>query len=202
MKHIENHPEGGYFDDSPDYARLMAFELVARELTDHALEGDVAELGVYRGKFARVINSTFPESTLYLFDTFEGFDQQQAAREGADQDFSSTSLETVMAQMPFPNKVVPRKGLFPATFEGLEQHAFKFVSIDPDLYEPIRDGLAAFFPRLVPGGFIFVHDYNNMHYPGAKRAVREFAEANGVAYACLPDVCGTAVIQKPVRIPG
>lgn len=36
--------------------------------------GSVAEAGVFQGEFASVINSSFPEKILYLFDTFEGFD--------------------------------------------------------------------------------------------------------------------------------
>ena len=36
----------------------------------------VAEGGVFRGDFAKYINKVFPDSKLYLFDTFEGFDSR------------------------------------------------------------------------------------------------------------------------------
>lgn len=36
----------------------------------------MAELGVYKGKFAVEINKLFPYKKLYLFDTFEGFFSQ------------------------------------------------------------------------------------------------------------------------------
>ena len=39
------------------------------------IHGDVAECGVYRGWFASVINDSFPNETLWLFDTFSGFDE-------------------------------------------------------------------------------------------------------------------------------
>ena len=41
----------------------------------------MAELGVYRGEFAKEINKVFPDRTLYLFDTFEGFAEQDCDTE-------------------------------------------------------------------------------------------------------------------------
>lgn len=38
------------------------------------ISGCVAEVGVFQGEFASVINKNFPDRKLYLFDTFEGFD--------------------------------------------------------------------------------------------------------------------------------
>ena len=54
-------------------ARIEALERVAQILGDKQVEGVAAELGVYRGDFAKEINRVFPERKLYLFDTFEGF---------------------------------------------------------------------------------------------------------------------------------
>ena len=42
-----------------DYIRLATLELVADELNSAKIEGSVAELGVYKGKFARYINQYF-----------------------------------------------------------------------------------------------------------------------------------------------
>jgi O-methyltransferase len=33
------------------------------------------------------------------------------------------------------------------------------VLLDADLFAPIKAGLELFWPRLVPGGLILVHDY-------------------------------------------
>ena len=54
-----------------DYVRLATLELLCRRLD--SVPGDAAELGVYKGFFARCINRLLPERTLYLFDSFEGF---------------------------------------------------------------------------------------------------------------------------------
>lgn len=40
------------------------------------IEGEMAEAGVRDGAFAKYINKYFPEKKLYLFDTFEGFNNE------------------------------------------------------------------------------------------------------------------------------
>lgn len=47
----------------------------------------VAEGGVFQGDFAKVINQCFPKHKLYLFDTFEGFDERDTKKE-YDEGFS------------------------------------------------------------------------------------------------------------------
>lgn len=57
-----------------DYVRIKCFELVVKEIKKRKLQGAVAEVGVFQGEFAQYINVAFPDSKLYLFDTFDGFD--------------------------------------------------------------------------------------------------------------------------------
>ena len=184
-----------------DYIRIATLELVATEITSNQIEGAVAELGVYKGKFARYINKYFPEKSLYLFDTFEGFDKKDINSEVAnnysrgDQDFSQTSANQVLSLMPFPKKCIIKKGFFPATSEGIDEE-FSFVSIDTDLYEPIYNGLVYFYPRLKKGGYIFVHDYNNDNYKGAKSAVDKYCAEQGIPRLPIPDSAGTAILMK------
>ena len=100
--------------------------------------------------------------------------------------------------MPHPAQCVVRKGFFPDTAKGLEDQ-FVFVSLDADLYDPILEGLNYFYPRLQNGGYIFIHDYNNDLYKGARKAVDEFCDSNGLSAIPLPDSCGTAVLKKSIR---
>ena len=97
--------------------------------------------------------------------------------------------------MPFPGQCIIKKGYFPDTTKGLSEE-FVFVNIDADLYEPIYNGLQYFYPRLNKGGYIFVHDYNNDAYKGAKEAVDKFCRENDLNKLPLPDSCGTAVLMK------
>lgn len=184
-----------------DYVRLASLELISFEINNKKLQGNVAELGVYKGKFARYINQYFPGRTLYLFDTFEGFNKTDVAKEkqynfsGGDQNFSDTSVELVLKQMPYPAQCKPFKGFFPESAKGIEDK-FVFVSLDADLYDPLYAGLKFFYPKLVQGGYIFVHDFNNECYKGARKAVETFCKEQHINYLPLPDSGGSAVIMK------
>lgn len=184
-----------------DYIRLATLELVSHEISKRHLQGSVAELGVYKGKFARYINQYFPDRSLYLFDTFEGFDKRDLKSEKenefstGDQDFSDTSIESVLKLMPHPKKCIPIKGFFPESAKSLND-TFVFVSIDADLYEPIYNGLVFFYPRLVTGGYIFIHDFNNDNYKGSRKAVEQFCKEQSINCLPLPDSGGSAIIIK------
>lgn len=182
-------------------ARAATLELMSREIYRYNVEGNAAELGVYRGDFARLINHYFHDRKLYLFDTFDGFDKRDAKVDrknnfsGASFDFSGTSEELVLSKMEHPENCIIRKGWFPETAEGIDDK-FCFVSLDADLYEPLTSGLEFFYPRLNHGGVIMIHDFNNGDYPGAREAVKNFCDKNNIGYVCLSDNCGSAVITR------
>lgn len=195
--------EGTLWTVSTDVVRAAALDLVAREIAELGVRGAVAEVGVFQGDFAQLINGRFPDRTLYLFDTFEGFDPGDIAAESAQgtsdipHTFAHTSEELALSKLPHSERAVVRKGWFPDSAAGLEEESFCFVSLDVDLHRPMVAALEWFYPRLSPGGRLFVHDYNNDQYRGVKKALREVAPALGMAYALLPDAGGTAVVTKP-----
>jgi O-methyltransferase len=184
-----------------DYVRLSTLELISFEINQKNLVGNVAELGVYKGKFAKYINKYFQDRLLYLFDTFEGFDVRDVRSENkknfssGTQDFSDTSKESVLARMPFPQKCQIVKGFFPESAKNINDK-FVLVSLDADLYEPIYNGLEFFYPKLVSGGYILIHDFNNDAYPGARKAVEEFCKKYNVNYLPISDLGGSVVILK------
>jgi len=184
-----------------DYVRLATLDLVSYEIARKNLIGNVAELGVYKGKFARYINQYFKERKLYLFDTFEGFDERDVHAEKKEgfssgaQNFADTSIESVLNRMPYKENCIPVKGFFPESANNVHDE-FVFVSLDTDLYEPIYEGLKFFYPLLVPGGYIFIHDFNNDHYPGARKAVEKFCAEKNISFVPIPDSAGSAIICK------
>jgi O-methyltransferase len=184
-----------------DIIRFSSLELVAIEIYDKKINGNVAELGVFRGEFAEKINKAFPDRKLYLFDTFEGFNEKDVEIEKLSKyskrrhDFSKTNEEIVLQKMRFHENCIIRKGYFPETANDIEDK-FVFVSIDVDLYEPIYNGLKYFYQRLVKGGYIFVHDYNEKLYAGTKAAVKKYCEEEGITFFPLSDIGGSAIIMK------
>lgn len=198
-------PETGFASRSgvcEDFVRRHAMRLAASWINDREIKGSIAELGVYQGEQAELLNMLFPDRTIHLFDTFEGFAPADVATEAVKEfsgaalgDFQDTSIERVLARMPNAAKVKVYPGMFPGTLKELEDE-FSFVSLDVDLYEPTLAGLDYFYPRLMPGGFIFVHDFNNRRYSGVRHAVEEFLARNHAPTIPLPDFAGTLVVLK------
>ncbi|AHF16894.1 TylF/MycF/NovP-related O-methyltransferase [Niabella soli] len=184
-----------------DYIRYSTLELCAEEILSRHLDGNIAEVGVFKGDFAKRLNRLFPDKKLYLFDTFEGFNTADIAADrsrgfsAGDQNFSETSIPLVKAKMIHPENCIFKKGFFPDTAKDVED-TFCFVSLDTDLYAPIYEGLQFFYPRLVSGGYIFVHDFNNEQYKGARQAVIQFCNEQQLSYTPLPDSGGTAILTK------
>lgn len=184
-------------------ARAATLRLLAEQINANNTEGDCAELGVFRGDFAALINGAFPGRRLHLFDTFEGFREIDVESEkglgfskAKAGDFSDTSEESVREKLPYPEKAVFHRGWFPETFRGLEGLSFCFVSVDADLYAPTASALPVFWERLSPGGAIMVHDYNSLQYKGVKKAVDDFcAEIKRLPFP-VPDLHGSCVIRK------
>lgn len=167
------------------------------------LKGCVAEAGVFQGEFAKIINENFPDRELYLFDTFEGFDEKDIAFEQINKYSEAktgylniTSEKLVLSKMKYPEKCVIRKGYFPETAVGLAKE-FCFVNLDMDLYKPTLEGLRFFYPKMVKGGIIVIHDYFYAGYEGVNVALKEFL--NELADSVTPFPIGDAVsiaIQK------
>jgi O-methyltransferase len=184
-----------------EYIRTSSLELISNEIYDKNIAGNVAELGVYRGDFAKIINKAFYDKKLYLFDTFEGFNKNDVETEirhnfsTGKQDFSDTNVELVLSKMENKQNCIIKKGYFPETTIGINE-LFSFVSIDVDLYEPMYKGLHYFYEKLNNGGYIMVHDYNNNEYKGIKAALRKFSEEKKVPYFPICDAWGSAVIMK------
>lgn len=188
-----------------DYKRYKTFELCAEEILSRNLTGAVAEFGVFSGVFAKIINKKFKDKKLYLFDTFEGFPEADMAAEEIDEQtmnfhneaFKDITVESVLRLMPNRKNCLVKKGYFPDTTHDCLDENFCFVSLDVDLYTPIYNGLEYFYPRLVAGGYIFVHEYNSNLFPNCKKAVHDFEAKYGiVAKVPISDFLGTLVITK------
>lgn len=180
--------------------RIGYLGLCAEQIQKRGLKGACAELGVYKGEFAKYINRLFPERKLYLFDTFEGFGEpelleEEKSIENLENLFCDTSENEVLSKMITPENCIVRKGFFPGTADGLEE-SFVFVSLDADLYSVMLAGLEYFYPRLVSGGYIFVHDYGSVMYTGTKEAVDKFCEKNAITVIPVLDVCASCILVK------
>lgn len=194
--------------DPQDPERVLMFQRLMA-IANRAPAGDYVELGVHRGLTARLIWRLMdPERGLYLFDTFEGFDARDLEAEQAaggralePGGFLPTSEDEVLDYVnggPTLN-LATVKGWLPDRYRGYEQIPLRFAHLDLDLYEPIRAMLPIVWTALVPGGVVAIHDYGCADFPGARKAVDEFAASIGIPACPMGDAWGTAVFIKPTK---
>jgi hypothetical protein len=184
-------------------ARFYLFCLVQDHLAKEELPGDIAEIGVYQGHTASLLAAAARRlhKNVFLFDTFEGFDRRDFVGVDANgqRHFSDTSLEAVRSLVG-EDRVTYVKGYFPATAAAIpDDAAFCLVHIDCDLYKPARSALEFFYERLCPGGFMLVHDYYSLCWPGIERAVDEFLASRPESPIPVPDSAGTVAFRKVKR---
>ncbi len=198
----------GYLHKSPynrgDLNRFYTLALVLDQIIKEKTYGDIAELGVYKGNTAYMLVGLARQTgaTAYLLDTFEGFSEDDLSGLDSDKmmEFADTSLEQVRALVG-DAQVRFIKGFFPDTSDQIPADArFSLVHIDCDLYQPFRAALHFFYDRLVPGGFLVMHDYSSMHWDGAERAVDEFFADKPESVVPVPDGSGTVIVRKSTPV--
>ena len=137
------------------------------------IEGDIAEVGVYKGGSAKLMREA-SKKPLHLFDTFEGL-PDLSAKDNLKQfqkGHAASSFEGVRSYLSnYPN-IHFYKGIFPTTAEPVKDKKFSFVHLDVDIYESTHNSLNFFYPRMSTGGVIISHDYPSSD--GVKKAFDEF----------------------------
>ncbi|HEX3584372.1 MAG TPA: TylF/MycF/NovP-related O-methyltransferase [Candidatus Angelobacter sp.] len=168
-----------------------------RQLTKLAagVPGDTAECGVLEGSSSYLIASAFPDRTHHAFDSFEGC-SQPVAGDGAyfTEGALTCSLKIVQENLKSCPNVRLYKGWIPESFPAIADKRFAFVHIDVQLYQPTRDSLAFFYPRMNKGGIIVCDDYGFTTCPGARRAVDEVI--SGKPEPIVELSCGSSFIVK------
>jgi len=191
----------GRYVEIPTYARIEYLKSVRILLDEDGVKnGAVAELGVYRGDFAKEINKVFYDRKCYLFDTFDGFSAADCkteldkgyAKENRTGYFANTTEDIVLSKMQYPEQCQLCKGFFPKSVAGVEDD-FCFVNLDADLYAPTLAGLEYFYPRMLKGGIILIHDYFSKAFLGAKDAVKEFCKREHISYLPIGDTLSVAI---------
>jgi len=183
-----------------DLPRYYCLTLAIDQIVQEGIAGDFAELGVYRGATASILATMARRAgrSVYLLDTFEGFPERDfvGVDTGRRVAYADTSIQAVRALVG-EESVHFIKGYFPESASAIPDAAtFSLVHIDCDLYAPFKAALEYFWPRLAPGGFLVMHDYLSLHWPGVEKAVDEFFADKAESIVPIPDASGTAVARK------
>lgn len=170
------------------------------------ISGSVAEVGVWRGDYAKYINAYFPDRNLYLFDTFNWYDERdiKSDREKGIEGslfsnkniFRDTSVDLVKAVLPHPEKAIFKVGYFPESASDVNE-SFAFVNLDVNLYSTTLAALEFFYPRMQKGGVILCHDYFSWDVdPGSSMAINEFCSKYNISYIAIGDRLSVALIKQ------
>lgn len=173
-------------------SRILFLECFAKLIHKKGINGSVAEAGVFQGEYAKEINRCFSDRTLYLFDTFNGFaeeDKKYEIKESHTGDIAdylkNTSKDLVMSKMRYPENVKIFEGIFPHSAHGIDDK-FSYVNLDMDLYHPTVEGLRFFYPKMEIGGIITIHDFFSDAYPNVETAVFDFEKEYGEKLMIFP----------------
>jgi hypothetical protein len=185
-----------------DIARLWSFILNIKQVLAENIEGDFAELGVWRGNTASVLAyyALKANRKVFLFDTYEGFNKKDFNGVDSEKEmaFDDTSLKMVMEVIGNESEVCEFvKGYFPETItENYKARKYSVVSLDCDLYDPMKAGLKFFYPLMTSGAIFLLHDYSSLFWTGSKKAIDEFCKENNEHVILMPDKSGSAFIRK------
>ncbi len=189
-------------NNSGDITRLWSFMLNIKQVMSEKIQGDFAELGVWRGNTASILAhyAAADNRNVFLFDTFEGFNKKdlKGIDAGKKMEFSNTSLDLVKSIIGENSSCCEFvAGYFPESIaEKHRNTTYAIVSIDCDLYEPMKAGLEFFYPLMPKGGIFLLHDYSSLYWEGAKKAIDDFCKSNNEYVVLMPDKSGSAFIRK------
>lgn len=169
------HLHGKTLVDIDRLKRLAQFTLQT-----NLIEGDIAEIGVYKGGTAYLM-AKCSQKSLFLFDTFKGMPKVSSHDLHHEGDFADTSLQEVgrfVSSARTNSKDIHFvEGVFPQSAPKIvEDRQFSLVHIDVDIYQSVKDCLEYFYPRMIKGGIIVLDDVLEPNCPGAKRAFEEFMQ--------------------------
>lgn len=175
--------------------RVWTLDQLAQQVA--VVPGDLVECGVHEGPTAQFLAAHADRHgrLLHLFDSWEGLSTPTVEdgdywRSG-DLAASFDATKRNLAAWDSPRFY---KGWIPDRFGEVADRTFSLVHLDVDIYEPTRDSLDFFWPRLNPGGILVCDDYGFATCPGARRAVDEHMAHQPEPVIHLPT--GQALVVK------
>lgn len=173
---------------------------IEQVLFNEAIPGNLAELGVWKGNTASILAfyAKKCDRICYLFDTFKGFDPRDLNGKDAKFDFSDTSIDVVkeVIGVGLEKHCNYCEGYFLQSIpKELESKNFAVVSLDADLYAPMKAGLDWFFPRMSNGAIFLLHDYRSKQWDECRKAINEFCIKENQNVVLISDKYGSAFIR-------
>lgn len=165
------------------------------------LEGDIVEVGSFRGGTARFLRQAEAvlsrQSVIHVMDTFRGHLNVDRSVDGSQRPgyFQETDEADVRRFLADLSGFEFHVGEFPGTASEVGNCRFRLIHLDVDLHAPTIAALEFFWPRLTVGGAIVVDDYGFTTTPGVRRAVDAFVQRSTGVH-CWYMHTGQVVLSK------
>jgi len=162
--------------------------------------GVIVEAGVGSGEglvFLLKLQNYFGDKrSLWAFDTFAGFpkghqndsdDFNKFGKPGYKK-YTLRSVKNYLKATGISDSEIEEvrfiKGFIPETFLLFNPERVALLNCDLDLYEPTKQTLDFFWPRMIKGGIIMLDEYDigqdSIKWPGAKIAIDQFCEEKNI----------------------
>jgi hypothetical protein len=176
--------------------------------TNH-LDGDVVEIGCYRGSSGAMMLDYASKKNLnpkkfWFFDVFSGFTYPEALS-SPDTVWANTHktegerlIGDRLKAKSGPNTVIVETNNIISDELPNELQKISVANIDVDMYEAVRAGLFRIGPLMIPGGIMICEDQG--HTPtlfGARLALQEFLDSDtGKQFTCIHMTSGQAFLVR------
>lgn len=145
----------------------------------------VAEIGCAEGLFSLDILKW--GVNLYMVDNWRTIPGQKGDGGYTQEWHDKNYMEAMERIKPYSSKVVVLRGLSVEMSKLVADNSLGLVYVDCDhSYKGVKADIEAWYPKLIKGGVMAFHDYENQNY-GVKPAVKEFCKKHNLRINLLPE---------------
>lgn len=170
--------------------RLYILRQLAKQQTSK--NKNFAECGTYAGMSMHFVADLCNKRFIGI-DSFEGV--SEPGKYDTDY-FKNLKLEIPIEVAEKTTKshknVELYKGWIPTVFKTIDNLEYSYIHIDVDLYQPTKDSIEYFWPKLVNGGVLICDDFGSEKTIGAKKAMIDFFGRDKI----LEIPTGQAIVYK------
>jgi O-methyltransferase len=191
------------------YPWLSGLYEACRCLERDGIAGGVVECGVWNGGSAGLLARATADRDVWLFDSWEGVPEpgeHDVSRQGSPGRANMFRGSRAKAENLLFDRLGVDRGrlhLVPGWYrETLPAKRgaigpIALLHLDCDWYASIKLCLELLYAAVVPGGFVFIDDYD--YWEGCRRAVDEFFAENGGSPELVPLDARGIHLRKPPR---
>ena len=175
--------------------RLNNIEQCIYSILRENIEGDLIETGVWRGGATILMRAILKEQNItnkrvWVADSFVGVpkpDEKNYIHDKGNKLYKERILRVSLEEVKnnfrkydlLDEQVVFLKGLFRDTLTSAPIEKLALLRLDGDLYSSTIESMNALYPKLSPGGYAIVDDYNA--FPFCRQAIDDYRAQHNIS---------------------